>query len=104
MTFSAWGGGTPPVAFQWLKNGSPLQNSSSVTGANSSVLKISNLLGADAGDYAMVVTTASGAITREIFTWLPGEPVYSGLQLPVVALPGQISHQRACLQIFATWK
>jgi hypothetical protein len=43
--------GTPPITYQWYKNGTPLANSSRISGALSNVLTIANAQTNDAGSY-----------------------------------------------------
>ena len=54
-TFWAQGVGSPPLSFQWLKNGTP------VTGATTEVLNLSNIQKADEADYSLLIANGSGS-------------------------------------------
>lgn len=56
-------GGRAPQTFQWQKNGVNLSNGGNIGGATSGTLAISNVTGADAASYALVVTSPAGSIT-----------------------------------------
>jgi hypothetical protein len=61
--FSVQATGTAPLAYQWRKDGLPLADGGNVSGAGSNVLTLANVQGADAGQYAAVVTNALGSVT-----------------------------------------
>ncbi len=52
--------GTSPLAYQWRKNGSPLEM------ATNSALTLANLSSSDAGSYDVVVTNLYGAVTSSV--------------------------------------
>ncbi len=52
--------GTPPLSYQWRRNGTPL------SGATQATLALTNLQLADAGDYSVVVTNAAGSATSAV--------------------------------------
>ena len=54
--FSCTVSGTPPFAYQWMKNGL------AITGANSASYSFASLTAADAGSYAVRVTNAAGFV------------------------------------------
>ena len=56
-TFSVAASGTAPFNYQWQKNGSP------IAGATTATLNLSNVQGADAGSYRVVVSNAAGSAT-----------------------------------------
>lgn len=56
-TFAVAATGTGPLAFQWMRNGINL------VGATSPVLTLTNVSGADAGNYSVSVTNAAGSVT-----------------------------------------
>ena len=62
-TFSVTVTGTAPLAYQWLKNHSPLANGGNIAGANATVLSVSSLTTNDAGLYTVVVTNVAGSTT-----------------------------------------
>ena len=55
--------GTPPLAYQWQRNGTNLYDGGRLTGAASAVLTISNTQPADLGSYQLVVTNPYGTNT-----------------------------------------
>ena len=56
-SFSVVATGTPPLAYQWKKDGS------SISGATSSTYTIASTKTADAGSYTVVVTNSAGSVT-----------------------------------------
>jgi RHS repeat-associated protein len=65
---------TPPLFYQWQKNGSNLTNSGKVSGANSNTLTLTNLSLSDAGIYNIVVTNAVGRVASlyaALRVWTP---------------------------------
>jgi uncharacterized delta-60 repeat protein len=54
--------GTPPLTYTWRKDGTPL------AGALQPLLSLTNLVGADAGDYDVVVTNVYGSVTSSVAT------------------------------------
>lgn len=69
VTFSVAATGTPPpTIYQWRRNGTPLANGvtsagSSIAGATSTTLTITNVAAADAGNYSVVVDNSVGQAT-----------------------------------------
>jgi hypothetical protein len=59
-TFTVGATGTPPLSYQWIKDNAALTNDSRISGAQSNVLQIVNLLTNDAGSYGVVVSNAFG--------------------------------------------
>jgi hypothetical protein len=55
--------GTAPLSYQWLKGASNLSNGANISGINSNILTLANLQTTDAGNYRVIVTNSSGAIT-----------------------------------------
>ena len=55
--------GTPPFSFQWLKDGQPLNDSGNISGSQTSILRISNILHADSATYSVHVSNGLGTIT-----------------------------------------
>ena len=56
-SFAVVATGTGPLAYQWLKNGSP------ITGAQSNTLVLPSVTQTDAGTYSVTVTNAQGSVT-----------------------------------------
>ena len=59
--FSVVASGTTPLTYQWQFNGTNLTDNARVTGSQSSTLTVSNLLYADAGNYAVMVASPVGS-------------------------------------------
>lgn len=59
--FHAEGSGAAPLAWRWWKEGAPLADGGSISGAITPRLTISNLTANDAGKYSVSVTNAMGA-------------------------------------------
>lgn len=82
--------GTPPLSFQWRKNGNP------ISGATGMSLVIPSFAAADAGDYSVVVTNAAGNATSSgthvdyIQPWAIGGESY-GLPLTFTGSPAWFS-------------
>ena len=59
-SFNVLVGGTPPLVYQWLRNGTNLNDGGNISGATTATLTLSSVSAADAGDYSVVVTNAFG--------------------------------------------
>jgi hypothetical protein len=75
-TFTVTAGGSPPLQYQWLMNGVLLADNSQITGAQSNVLSLGNVLAADAGNYEVIVASGSGIITSKVATLSVASPCY----------------------------
>ena len=67
-SFTVVAGGAPTLSYQWKLNGNPLSdgptgNGSTIAGASSANLNISNMQTTDSGTYTVVVTTSAGGCT-----------------------------------------
>lgn len=58
--------GTPPLSFQWRKDGANLSNGANVSGATGPTLLLNNLLPADSGNYDIVIASPHGAVTSVV--------------------------------------
>ena len=61
-TFNVVAVGAPPLAYDWQKGGV------SLPGATTASLTIVNVVGADAGDYRVIITNPFGSVTSEVAT------------------------------------
>jgi hypothetical protein len=59
-TFSVTATGQPTLLYQWRKNGSPLSNGGTISGATTDTLSISTTVIGDSGSYDVVVTDGFG--------------------------------------------
>lgn len=76
VQFSVKAGGTPPLGYQWLKNGSILSDGGNVSGAHTATLTLNNVLGPDAGGYSVIVSSSYGSATSHVATLtVVGAPV-----------------------------
>jgi hypothetical protein len=55
--------GLPTLTYQWLVNGVAVQNGTRISGANTNSLVITNVQGADAGTYTVLVGNGNGNVT-----------------------------------------
>ena len=65
-TFTALATGAAPLTWQWVKDGMDLTDGGNIFGSQTSALTVSNVLGADSGQYLAVISNPSGAVTSRI--------------------------------------
>jgi uncharacterized delta-60 repeat protein len=75
--FSVVAAASPPLGYQWCKDGVAMNDSGNVVGAYTSSLKLSNVSGADRGGYSVVITNASGSITSLVASLTVTDPFIS---------------------------
>jgi Ig-like domain-containing protein/PKD domain-containing protein len=68
VTFHVRAEGTPPLAYQWLKNGNP------IAGATAPDLTLHNVQVSDAGDYSARVSNNAGSVTSNPATLTVNPP------------------------------
>jgi uncharacterized delta-60 repeat protein len=61
--FGVQTGGELPIIYQWFKDGMALTNGGNISGATTATLILNNVLGADRGEYSVVVQNFSGSVT-----------------------------------------
>jgi uncharacterized delta-60 repeat protein len=88
-TFAAAALGAAPLSYHWLKNGVLLDDTGNISGAHTAVLSMTNVLGADAGAYAVLVANLSGSVTSQIATLTVLEPSMASHPIDQVVNPGQ---------------
>jgi uncharacterized delta-60 repeat protein len=74
-TFQVLAGGSPPLSYQWLKNGAALSDVGNISGTRAATLSLSNVLGGDAGAYDVLVSNASGSATSSIASLTVVDPL-----------------------------
>lgn len=79
--FSVSAGGTQPLGYQWLKDGTPLVNGGRISGATSETLVITGIEVDDAGQYTVTVSNLLDEDTSEAAT------------LTVIGLPQTITFE-----------
>ncbi len=62
--FTVTAGGASPLSFQWVKDGTnTLGDGDGISGSSTASLTLSNVLGAAAANYAVVISNAAGTVT-----------------------------------------
>ena len=69
--------GTPPVFYQWWRNGQALSNDARLTGAAGPVLNIDPAQLSDSGTYLAVVTNSFGAVTSAPVSLVASQLVFN---------------------------
>ena len=77
-TFSVAALGATPINYQWLKNGNALGNGGNISGATNATLTLTNVFGADAGGYSVILSNASGSVTSAVATLTVVDPLITG--------------------------
>lgn len=86
-TFSVLAFGGATLGYRWQKDGSDLNNGGKISGATSATLTISNVLTADAGGYALVISNAYGLVTSPTATLAVNDPVIVTQPVSQVTIP-----------------
>ena len=88
-SFRMLAGGAPPLSYQWQKDGSNLSDGGIVSGVQTPTLMLSNVFGADAGGYSVIVSNASGSLTSLVATLGVIDPFIASQPANRVANSGQ---------------
>jgi uncharacterized repeat protein (TIGR03803 family) len=89
VTFLVGATSLTPTGYQWLKNGTNLVDGGNVSGATTSRLSITSILGSDAGTYSVVLTNLDGSLTSSNATLTVIEPpVITAQPTSLLVLPG----------------
>jgi alpha-tubulin suppressor-like RCC1 family protein len=79
--------GTEPLTYRWYLGATVLTNSSRISGGDSNILTVSNVLTSDAGTYTLVVTNPFGSITSTAIVAVVVPPAFTrqpaGASVPV---------------------
>ena len=67
-TFTVSAAGSAPLAYQWLKNNSPLANTGNISGATTTALTLATVSASDAASYTVSVSNSLGSITSAVAT------------------------------------
>ncbi|MGD0260191.1 MAG: LamG-like jellyroll fold domain-containing protein [Verrucomicrobiota bacterium] len=81
VTYSATAEGSPPLSYQWQKNGA------SMSGQTTNTLTFASLVPANTGSYDLVVTNAGRAVTSSVVTLTVLTPTTPYQSLMVAASP-----------------
>src|ERR1017187_2098563 len=66
--FSVTPSGSAPLSFRWSKDGTPLSNGGSISGATNNTLTITATTTNDAGGYSVLITNIVGSVTSSVAT------------------------------------
>lgn len=66
VVLSVLASGTPPLSYQWRKNGVDLADYDNVAGAQTSTLELVGLAESEAASYTVVVSNDGGAVTSSV--------------------------------------
>lgn len=77
-TFQVVANPSTGLFYQWRQNGNNLQDGAQFSGANGSTLTIANAQPANAGNYSVVVTNSSGALTSSVAILVVNRPPVAG--------------------------
>ena len=92
VTFSVSASGTTPIAYQWVKNGTNnLVNGGNISGSQSNVLTLVNVLGGDAGSYTVVLSNPAATVTSAAATLKVIDPILTSQPVSVTANRGSIA-------------
>ena len=81
--------GTQQLMYQWRKGNLPLQDGGNVSGTKSPTLILSSVLGADAGEYSVVVTNSFGSVTSRVAVLTVLDPFITLQPVSQAITPGQ---------------
>ena len=66
--FAVAAGGSPPLSYQWFKGTTSLSNAGNISGAQTPILTLTNVIIEDAGGYSAIVSNAYGCVTSVVAT------------------------------------
>ncbi len=72
--FGVEAGGSSPLSFRWYRNGTALNDGDNVLGSQSATLALSEVTGADSGNYYCIVTNQNGVATGPVNILLVRDP------------------------------
>ncbi|TAK95573.1 MAG: hypothetical protein EPO07_15335 [Verrucomicrobia bacterium] len=67
-TFNVSAFGSAPLGYFWRKNGTPLSNGGNVSGADTNLLTLTGVSGADATGYDVIVSNSINSVTSSVAT------------------------------------
>lgn len=76
--FTVQASGTPVFSYQWRKGAANLSDGGNVSGSQTPALTLTNLTGANAGAYAVVVTSPFGSVTSVVANLVVVDPFIAG--------------------------
>ncbi|MBI5385354.1 MAG: immunoglobulin domain-containing protein [Verrucomicrobia bacterium] len=87
--FSVGVAGSGPSSFQWLKDGVLLVDGVNLAGATSAALRLTNVLGGNAGGYSVMASNAWGTVTSAVASLTVIDPVITAQPVSQSREPGQ---------------
>src|SRR5438132_2038713 len=99
VTFSVSDSGSPPLSYQWRRDGADLTDGGNISGAMLATLSLTNVQSSDAGSYQVVITNTIGAVTSAVATLTVNVPTpaqvanlpASAVGATVATLNGQVT-------------
>lgn len=88
-TFSVGATGTPPLYYQWYKDGVRLTNGGNISGVTSDTLAVSQVFHTNAGNYTVVVTNA--ALSANAVTSAPATLTVVGFAVAPIAITNTLA-------------
>jgi uncharacterized delta-60 repeat protein len=90
-TFTVVADGSALLNYQWQQDGSSLSDGGNISGAQSAMLTLTNVFGAEAGDYSVIISNSYGSVTSQVATLTVNEPIISGQPTNQLIVPGEIA-------------
>lgn len=88
-TFVCEAVGSSPLAYQWLRDGNALTNAGKFSGVQTQRLTITNVFGAEAGIYSVVVSNPVGVVTSAVAVLNVSDPWIANQPPARYVIPGQ---------------
>ncbi|MEK7675733.1 MAG: immunoglobulin domain-containing protein, partial [Verrucomicrobiota bacterium] len=88
-TFSVVAYSTPPLSYQWRKDGVILNDGGNVSGTTAATLVLDAVLRSDAGNYSVVISNASGSVTSAVATLTVLDPAITAQPLSTARDAGE---------------
>ena len=89
--FAVTAEGTPPLSFQWLRNGTALSDGGRIAGSATAQLVVSNAQPEDAGSFEVIVSNAAGSVRSaavELTVRVPQPPTITQSPQPQALIQG----------------
>jgi hypothetical protein len=75
VNFTVLVAGTPPLTYQWRKDGTDLSGAGTISGSDTTTLTLRSVRLSDAGGYSVVITNLSGGVTSAVASLTIVDPV-----------------------------
>jgi uncharacterized repeat protein (TIGR03803 family) len=108
--FSVVAIGTPPLSYEWQKDGTNLIDCGNLSGSTTGVLLVSSVTAADAGAYSVLVSNVDGSATSTgaLLTAITAAPVITVQPTNQTVLPGMTAtfatSARGSIPMFYQWQ